>query len=75
MPKGGDLIDSPGIREFGLWHISEEELLNGFIEFQPHIGYCRFRDCAHEKEPGCAILQALDKGEITEHRFPKLLKN
>ncbi|MFT2099358.1 small ribosomal subunit biogenesis GTPase RsgA [Marinomonas sp. 2405UD66-6] len=74
MPKGGDLIDSPGIREFGLWHISEDELLNGFIEFRPHIGYCRFRDCAHEKEPGCAILDALEKGEITEHRFQSFLR-
>lgn len=74
MPKGGDLIDSPGIREFGLWHISEEELLSGFIEFRPHIGYCRFRDCAHEKEPGCAILEALEKGEITPHRFESYLR-
>lgn len=41
MPKGGDLIDSPGIREFGLWHISLEELLHGFIEFRAHIGHCR----------------------------------
>lgn len=69
IPKGGDLIDSPGIREFGLWHISEEELLNGFIEFRPFIGYCKFRDCIHEKEPGCAILQALDQGKITSQRF------
>ena len=74
MPKGGDLIDSPGIREFGLWHISEDELLNGFIEFRPHIGYCRFRDCAHEQEPGCAILEALEKGEITQHRFESYLR-
>ncbi|MGB7391264.1 small ribosomal subunit biogenesis GTPase RsgA [Marinomonas sp.] len=74
MPKGGDLIDSPGIREFGLWHISEDELLNGFIEFRPHIGYCRFRDCAHEKEPGCAILEALEKGEIEQHRFESYLR-
>ncbi|MEO9654835.1 small ribosomal subunit biogenesis GTPase RsgA [Marinomonas sp.] len=74
MPKGGDLIDSPGIREFGLWHISEDELLSGFIEFREHIGYCRFRDCAHEKEPGCAILEALEKGQITPHRFESYLR-
>ncbi|MBJ7537537.1 small ribosomal subunit biogenesis GTPase RsgA [Marinomonas transparens] len=74
MPKGGDLIDSPGIREFGLWHISEDELLNGFIEFRPHIGYCRFRDCVHEKEPGCAILEALKKGNITQQRFQSFLR-
>lgn len=74
MPSGGDLIDSPGIREFGLWHISEEELLEGFIEFRPHLGYCKFRDCSHEQEPGCAIREALEKGEISEHRFESYLR-
>lgn len=74
MPIGGDLIDSPGIREFGLWHISEDELLEGFIEFRPHLGYCKFRDCAHEQEPGCAIREALEKGEITAHRFESYLR-
>lgn len=69
MPTGGDLIDSPGIREFGLWHITQEELLNGFIEFRPHIGHCRFRDCAHEQEPGCAIRTALQDGDISSVRF------
>ncbi len=74
MPIGGDLIDSPGIREFGLWHISEDELLEGFIEFRPHLGYCKFRDCAHEQEPGCAIREALENGEITAHRFESYLR-
>ncbi|WCN13824.1 small ribosomal subunit biogenesis GTPase RsgA [Marinomonas mediterranea] len=74
MPSGGDLIDSPGIREFGLWHISEDELLEGFIEFRPHLGYCRFRDCSHEKEPGCAIRQALEEGKISAHRFESYLR-
>lgn len=69
IPGGGQLIDSPGIREFGLWHISEEDLLNGFIEFRPFIGYCRFRDCKHEAEPNCAILQALEEGKISEGRM------
>lgn len=67
--QGGDLIDSPGIREFGLWHIDKDQLLEGFIEFRPHIGHCRFRDCQHEKEPGCAILEALEKGLITKRRM------
>ncbi|MFT2109820.1 small ribosomal subunit biogenesis GTPase RsgA [Marinomonas sp. 2405UD68-3] len=74
IPKGGDLIDSPGIREFGLWHISEEQLLNGFIEFKDHLGYCRFRDCSHEQEPGCAILDALEKGLIGQKRFKSYLR-
>jgi len=69
MPKGGDLIDSPGIREFGLWHINMDELLNGFIEFRPHIGGCRFRDCAHEGEPNCAIHAALENNLISQTRY------
>ncbi len=69
IPGGGKLVDSPGIREFGLWHISEAELLEGFIELRPHIGYCRFRDCRHQSEPKCAILEAVDKGKISESRM------
>ncbi len=69
LPSGGDLVDSPGIREFGLWHIGEQELLEGFIEFRPHLGFCRFRDCHHEKEPKCAILEAVESGEISERRM------
>lgn len=69
IPAGGKLVDSPGIREFGLWHISEDELLEGFIELRPHIGYCRFRDCKHLSEPKCAILEAVEKGEISESRM------
>lgn len=69
MPDGGDLIDSPGIREFGMWHMDEAEVLEGFVEFRPFIGHCRFRDCQHQHEPGCALLKALEDGEITEERF------
>ena len=69
IPGGGKIVDSPGIREFGLWHINEQELLEGFIELRPHIGYCRFRDCKHNNEPRCAILEAFDKGDISETRM------
>lgn len=69
FPLGGDLIDSPGIREFGLWHMEPEDLLFGFREFQPFLGHCKFRNCAHESEPGCAIQQALEDGDITEKRM------
>ena len=69
FPAGGMLIDSPGIREFGLWHIEPEEVLEGFREFRPFLGYCRFRDCKHEQEPGCALLKALDEGYILEERM------
>lgn len=69
FPDGGDLIDSPGIREFGLWHMSEDEVMQGFCEIRDLAGYCRFRDCKHEKEPGCAILEAVESGKISQLRF------
>ncbi|MEE3209946.1 MAG: ribosome small subunit-dependent GTPase A, partial [Pseudomonadota bacterium] len=69
FPAGGDLIDSPGIREFGLWHMSPEEVMYGFRELRDIAGHCRFRDCAHESEPGCAIIEALENGEISDERF------
>jgi len=69
FPGGGHLIDSPGIREFGLWHMDEDDVLEGFIEFKPFIGHCKFRDCSHRHEPGCAILSALEDGKISATRM------
>ena len=69
MPCGGRLIDSPGVREFGLWHMKPEQVLNGFREFQPFIGQCKFRNCRHKSEPGCALSAALLDNKITQERF------
>lgn len=69
IPSGGQLIDSPGIREFGLWHMDADTSLNGFREFRPFIGHCKFRDCTHTQEPGCAILKALEEGDISPERL------
>lgn len=69
FPDGGDLVDSPGIREFGLWHMAREEVLAGFVEFRPLIGHCRFRDCRHEGEPDCAIQRAVAEGGISPARL------
>ena len=69
LPDGGDLIDSPGIREFGLWHISEEELLHGYRELSERAGHCRFRNCTHRHEPGCALIEAAERGEISAERL------
>lgn len=69
LPAGGSLIDSPGIREFGLWHMSREQVEEGFREFRPLLGHCHFRDCSHEHEPGCAILAAAESGAISETRL------
>ena len=69
LPSGGSLIDSPGIRKFGLWHMNEQTLLNGFIELRPLIGHCKFRDCQHLREPGCQIRQALRDNHISSARM------
>jgi ribosome biogenesis GTPase len=66
---GGSLIDSPGIREFALWHMTREQVEQGFREFRPYLGNCKFRDCRHEQEPGCAILKAVSAGGITGERL------
>jgi ribosome biogenesis GTPase / thiamine phosphate phosphatase len=66
---GGTLIDSPGIREFGLWHMSKAQVEQGFREFRPFLGTCKFRDCQHEHEPGCAILDAAQSGAISASRL------
>ena len=66
---GGALIDSPGIREFGLWHLSREEVEAGFSEFRAIHGNCKFRDCRHRQEPGCAVLAAVAEGSISMHRL------
>ena len=66
--KLGALIDSPGFQEFGLAHLSESELQHAFIEFKPWLGKCRFNNCTHKHEPGCQILAAVERGEISQER-------
>lgn len=69
LPGNGSLIDSPGIRKFGLWHMDEQTILNGFVELRPFIGHCRFRDCQHMQEPGCRIRQAFEDEHICAARM------
>lgn len=69
LPAGGELIDSPGIREFGLGHLDAAQITDGFVEFRDYLGRCRFRDCRHRDEPGCALQAAIDAGEISAERF------
>ncbi len=66
---GATLIDSPGLQEFGLKHLTPAEIEFGFPEFRPLLGQCRFRDCRHDAEPGCAIKQALADGMIHSRRL------
>ncbi|MBR9727679.1 small ribosomal subunit biogenesis GTPase RsgA [Shewanella intestini] len=67
--SGGDLIDSPGVREFALWHLPAERVGWCFIEFREFLGTCKFRDCKHGDDPGCALQAALKSGHITQDRF------
>jgi len=68
------LIDSPGMQEFGLHHLSLEAIASGFREFATLRDHCRFRDCAHEREPGCALRDAVAAGKATDARFQSLLR-
>lgn len=69
LPQGGNLIDSPGIREFGLWHLETEQITRGYREFQAYLGTCKFRDCKHLADPQCALREAVEQGKIHPVRF------
>lgn len=63
------LIDSPGLQEFALQHLDSDALAHAFVEFRPYLGQCRFRDCRHEHEPGCRLIEAAAAGAIAPARL------
>lgn len=69
LPGGGAIIDTPGIREFGLVDITPTELSHYFPEMRKRIGGCQFNDCRHMDEPGCAVKAAVEEGEIHPERY------
>jgi ribosome biogenesis GTPase len=69
LDETSSLIDCPGVQAFGLHHLTLGEIEQGFIEFSPYLGLCRFRDCHHLHEPGCALLDAVAKGKINARRL------
>lgn len=74
LAEGGALIDTPGIKGFGLLDIEEEELWHYFPEMMHYGRACRFYNCTHTHEPGCAVMAALEEGEISELRYESYLK-
>ena len=62
------IVDSPGMKEFGLAHLSAAAIMQGFVDLRPLAGSCRFRDCRHGTEPGCAVQEAVARGEIKPWR-------
>ena len=69
LPSGGSIIDTPGMREFGLIGVSKQELSHYFPEMRERLVNCQFNDCLHINEPGCAIKEAVVNGEINEDRY------
>ena len=63
------LIDCPGLQEFGLAHLTPAQIGHGFLEFRPLLGQCKFRDCQHRSEPGCAIKTAIESGQVHPRRL------
>ena len=69
LPQGGAVIDSPGVREFGLGKMAVAEISDAFVEFRKYAEKCRFRDCTHRAEPGCAVVAACEQGRISARRL------
>jgi len=71
VPTGGCIIDTPGMRELGL---ESANLTKTFVDIDELAAQCKFKDCKHEKEPGCAVQQAITEGKLTEERLQSYLK-
>ncbi len=69
LPKGGFIADTPGLREFGLWDVSREEAQFYFHEFDEYFPACKYKWCSHTHEPDCAVVAALNRGEINPERY------
>ena len=76
LPDGDDgyLVDTPGLREVGMWGLPSESLDQCFPEFKPYLGECRFQDCKHDNEPACAVIDSVKRGIIRATRYESYLK-
>ena len=68
----GWIVDTPGLKAFGLAHLEPAAIAHAFVELRPFLGHCRFRDCRHLNEPGCAVQDAVANGEMEPHRLALL---
>ncbi|MFO1304868.1 MAG: ribosome small subunit-dependent GTPase A [Burkholderiales bacterium] len=66
------IVDSPGMKVFGLAHVAQDDLAAAFVEMRPFLGHCRFRNCRHDAEPGCAVTEAVERGAIAPYRLDLL---
>jgi ribosome biogenesis GTPase len=72
--RGGYVVDTPGLREVGMWALSAEHLDMCFPEFRLYVPRCRFADCTHTAEPGCAVKEAVERGDASAERYGSYLK-
>jgi ribosome biogenesis GTPase len=72
--SGTELVDTPGVRAFSLWGVDADELVQYYPELKPFAGHCRFGDCRHDREPGCALREAVAAGTVGERRFASYCK-
>lgn len=73
LPDGGYVVDTPGLREVGMWELSPDDLAHSFREFRAFAGECKFGNCSHRKEPGCGVIGAVESGAITRDRYESYL--
>lgn len=73
LPDGGHIVDTPGVREFGIVEMHPADLCHFFVEFVPYLDACKFDDCTHDHEPGCAVKNAVDEGAIHPARYESYL--
>lgn len=73
LPNGAMIIDTPGMRELGMWD-AESGISKTFQDIEQYLGMCKYSNCTHTNEPGCRILQAIKNGELTRERFEQYLK-
>lgn len=75
LAGGGSVVDTPGIKQFGLWEIEDQDLASLFVEMRPHVHECRFSaDCSHTREPGCAVRAAVTAGAVSKLRYESYLR-
>jgi ribosome biogenesis GTPase / thiamine phosphate phosphatase len=74
LPDGGFVADTPGLREIGMWGLEAGQLDRCYREFQPLLESCRFNDCTHRVEPGCAVRDAVADGRVSAARYDSYLK-
>ncbi len=74
LPGGGYVVDTPGLREVGMWGLPSADLDRCFPEFRPVLGECRFQDCRHVSEPDCAVRVGVERADISSARYESYVK-